>query len=164
VDAARDLSSQEEPRAHAAERARLRGLPATTGLFDRRRRDVGISSVLDAVLLEVLRGLLRVAASSPEVAEQLGGILGAVRDEAGAGPLLAVKSEYAARLRYSVRKLDELLDAGLPTVGRGRALRIPVQKADDWVLAHLSSDHDGDEDLVVQALASVRKRAQRGRR
>jgi len=164
VDAARDFSKQGEPKAHAAERARLRGLPPTLGLFDRRRRDVGTSSVLDAVLLEVLRGLLRVAAGSPELAEQLGGILGAVRDEAGAGPLLVAKSEYATRLHYSVRKLDELLDAGLPTVGSGRALRIPVQKADDWVLAHLSSDHDGDEDLVVQALASVRKRAQRGRR
>jgi hypothetical protein len=77
--------------------------------------------------------------------------------------LLMTKADYADRLAYSVRKLDQLVVAGLPTLGKGRALRIPVAEADRWVYANLSTLSDEEADVDLEAVAAARRRKERRR-
>lgn len=120
---------------------------------------LGSSQVLDLLVRAALAAALRVLSQSPDIAERLATILGTppVRD---GSRLLATKADYASRLSYSIRKLDELVAAGLPTVGVGRALRIPVAAADDWVLARLGGSRRYD-DLEIAALANAKRRGRR---
>ena len=41
--------------------------------------------------------------------------------------------QYAQRVAVSVRPLRDLVAAGLPTVGTGRARRVDVRRADEWL-------------------------------
>lgn len=47
------------------------------------------------------------------------------------------RASYAARVGFGLRKLDELIAAGLPTIGEGRTRRIDVEQADAWLAEHL---------------------------
>jgi hypothetical protein len=78
-------------------------------------------------------------------------------------PLLMTKADYAERLSYSIRKLDQLIASGLPKLGRGRALRIPLREADAWVHSNLSSLTDEEADLDLEAMAAARRRTERRR-
>jgi len=69
------------------------------------------------------------------------------------------KNDYAGRLTYSVRKLDQLIQAGMPTIGKGRALRIPVDEADRWVMANLTSGDDAETAIDLEASVSARRRS-----
>ncbi len=131
-------------------------LPATHSVFGERPRP------LDALLGELLEGVARVLAANPEIARRLTGLL--ATDSATPSSLLVTKIEYAERLKYSVRKLDQLIQAGLPTVGKGRALRIPVATADRWVLENIQGVTDEDAALDLEAIANVKRRSARNRR
>jgi phage terminase Nu1 subunit (DNA packaging protein) len=111
---------------------------------------------------ELLEGVARVLAANPEIARRLTGLL--ATDSATPSSLLVTKIEYAERLKYSVRKLDQLIQAGLPTVGKGRALRIPVATADRWVLENIQGVTDEDAALDLEAIANVKRRSARNRR
>lgn len=102
--------------------------------------------------------VLRVLEDSPDLVQRLSAIMGTPAPSRDG--LLVTKAEYAGRLSYSVRKLDQLIAAGLPTSGKGRALRIPVEAADQWVTVHMGGA-TAENDLEVAALASARRRAHR---
>ena len=162
VDAAADLSRASPvadniagPMGHAGP------IRPRTGPGPRSVRPAGLA-LSDAVVRELVEGLLRVIADSPDIAERLRSVF-SDRDRASQEHLLATKSEYAERAAYSVRQLDQLIKAGLPTVGAGKALRIPIDDADCWVLAHLAPEQDGDDEIAVAALANARRRARRER-
>jgi len=107
---------------------------------------------------ELLSSFVRVVAQDPSLAQRLSQALtGSVSLENGA--LLLTKNEYAERLRYSVRKLDQLIQAGMPTIGKGRALRIPVGEADRWVLNNRFDSDDEGSDLDLKARESARRRS-----
>lgn len=130
-------------------------LPATHSVFQERPRP------LDALLGELLEGVARVLAANPEIAHRLTGLL--ATDASASGSLLVTKTEYAERLKYSVRKLDQLVQAGLPTVGKGRSLRIPVATADRWVLENIEGITPEEAALDVAAIANAKRRSARGR-
>ena len=124
----------------------LRPLPAPT------------PGVVDLLMSELLSSFVRVVAQDPSLAQRLSQALtGSVSLENGA--LLLTKNEYAERLRYSVRKLDQLIQAGMPTIGKGRALRIPVGEADRWVMANLTSGDDAETAIDLEASVSARRRS-----
>lgn len=124
----------------------LRPLPAPT------------PGVVDLLMSELLSSFVRVVAQDPSLAQRLSQALtGSVSLENGA--LLLTKNEYAERLRYSVRKLDQLIQAGMPTIGKGRALRIPVGEADRWVLNNRFDSDDEGSDLDLKARESARRRS-----
>lgn len=79
---------------------------------------------------------------------------------ANRGPLLLRKAEYAERIGYSVRTLDKLIAAGLPTRGQRKLLRVVVAEADEWLL---SQDAGDAEDVDLLAMRNARKQAGRGR-
>jgi len=114
--------------------------------------------VVDLLMSELLSSFVRVVAQDPSLAQRLSQALtGSVSLENGA--LLLTKNEYAERLRYSVRKLDQLIQAGMPTIGKGRALRIPVGEADRWVLNNRFDSDDEGSDLDLKARESARRRS-----
>jgi len=114
--------------------------------------------VVDLLMSELLSSFVRVVAQDPSLAQRLSQALtGSVSLENGA--LLLTKNEYAERLRYSVRKLDQLIQAGMPTIGKGRALRIPVGEADRWVMANLTSGDDAETAIDLEASVSARRRS-----
>jgi hypothetical protein len=118
--------------------------------------------ITDTVVREIVEGLLRLVDDSPGLAARLREVFGGGQNSERQR-LLVTKSEYAQHVNYSVRKLDQLIKAGMPTVGAGRALRVSVDEADRWVLTHLKVRQDADYDVVVAALTSARKRAGRHR-
>ena len=114
--------------------------------------------VVDLLMSELLSSFVRVVAQDPSLAQRLSQALtGSVSLENGA--LLLTKNEYAERLRYSVRKLDQLIQAGMPTIGKGRALRIPVGEADRWVLNNRFDSDDEGSDLDLKARESAKRRS-----
>ena len=130
-------------------------LPTAHSVFRERPRP------LDALVAELLEGVARVLAGNPEIARLLTGLLAAQASTPGS--LLATKAEYAERLKYSVRKLDQLVQAGLPTVGKGRALRIPVATADRWVLENIQGATEEEAALDLEAIANAKRRSARRR-
>jgi hypothetical protein len=99
------------------------------------------------------------AGENPDLVAQVRGVLGGVGTATDGGPLLMRKGGYAERIGYSVRTLDKLIAAGLPTRGRGKLLRIVVADADEWLLAQAVDDLD-DVDLL--AIRNARKRSRDG--
>jgi hypothetical protein len=118
--------------------------------------------LVETLLAELLDEVTNVLASDPIRVERLAALFGVATTNERL-PLLMTKADYAGRLDYSVRKLDDLIAAGLPTLGRGRALRIPVAEADRWVRMHLSSQTDEEADIDVEAMAAARRRSGRAR-
>jgi hypothetical protein len=131
-------------------------LTATHPAFGERPRP------LDALLGELLEGVARVLASNPEIAHRLTGLL--ATDASTSTSLLVTKTEYAERLKYSVRKLDQLVQAGLPTVGKGRSLRIPVATADRWVLENVQSVTEEQAAVDIEAIANAKRRSAQRRK
>lgn len=81
------------------------------------------------------------------------------RPEEPNAPLLMKVSDYAKRTGYSTAFIDRLIPKGLPTLGRHKARRVHVAKADRWLeetLDHL--DVPITEDLDDLAKANARKK------
>jgi hypothetical protein len=118
--------------------------------------------LVETLLAELLDEVTNVLASDPIRVERLAALFGVATTHERL-PLLMTKADYADRLNYSVRKLDDLIAAGLPTLGRGRALRIPVTEADRWVHMHLSWRTDEETEIDIEAMAAARRRSGRAR-
>jgi len=138
-------------------RAKVLPLTRTTAIV----RGDGGGLLVDSLLAELIDRIANVLATDPGRVARLAALFVAPRANESL-PLLMSKADYAKRLTYSVRKLDQLIAAGLPTRGRGRALRIPVFEADQWVNIHLTSLTDEEAEIDVEAMAAVRRRAERG--
>lgn len=80
------------------------------------------------------------------------------RPEEPNGPLLMKVSDYARRTGYSTAFIDRLIAKGLPTLGRHKARRVHVERADRWLEANLDHlDVPATEDLDDLAKANARK-------
>ena len=74
-------------------------------------------------------------------------------------PLLMKVSDYAKRAGYSTAFIDRLIPKGLPTLGRHKARRVHVERADRWLEANLDHlDLPATEDLDAIAKANARKK------
>lgn len=127
--------------------------PALSAIFggdeDPRPRPTDPSSIADILARELLQGLVRAGQDSPSLVKQVVGVLGStgISNEPD-GPLLMKKANYARRVGYSVRKLDQFIAAGLPIFGAGRSLRIVVKAADEWLLSQ-DTEHLDEIDLLA---------------
>lgn len=109
----------------------------------------------DGLVVELAQAILRLAAENPNLIAQVRSALigGGVPNHPG--PFLMRKGDYADHAGYSVRTLDKLIAAGLPTRGHGKLLRIVVTDADDWLLAHDAENLD-EVDLLAMRNATKR--------
>ncbi len=135
-----DLTAEEEVRFHSTGKRPVRvAVPATA------------STAVETV--EALRGHQLQIATVERVVEEK---VAALKDgELPDSPFAMKKARYAKRCDYSVRYLDQLIEAGLPTIGKGKALRIPVKEADEWLL-DLGSPQEGE--IESQARIDARRR------
>ncbi len=113
----------------------------------------------DGLLVELAQAVLRLAAENPNLVAQVRDAIGGGGLPADRAPLLMRKGEYADRVGYSVRTLDKLIGAGLPTRGYGKLLRIVVPDADEWLLRQDAEDLD---DVNLLALGNAQKADRRG--
>lgn len=120
------------------------------------------SGLVEAMLAQLIDGVTNALAADATRVARLSALFGALDGHASL-PLLMTKADYADRLSYSIRKLDQLIASGLPTLGRGRALRIPLREADAWVHSNLSSVTDEEADVDLEAMAAARRRTERRR-
>jgi phage terminase Nu1 subunit (DNA packaging protein) len=74
-------------------------------------------------------------------------------------PKFMKAKEYAARVGYSVRTIENFIGEGLPTVGKGRLRRVDVEPADEWI-RNRAAREDDEQDAVAQE-ARVDARRQR---
>jgi hypothetical protein len=108
---------------------------------------------------ELAEGLVTLGEQRPELVQRLAGVLGRAAPPSAPGALLMTKEEYAERIAFSVRKLDQFTAAGLPTFGKGRSRRIKVREADAWLLAHSEGDGSPPDDVALDALAAAKRRS-----
>ena len=74
-------------------------------------------------------------------------------------PLLMKVSDYAQRTGYSTAFIDRLIPKGLPTLGKHKARRVHVERADRWLEENLDHlDVPATEDLEDLAKANARKK------
>ncbi len=96
------------------------------------------------------------------IAERVASIMGQVQPTRSAepnGPMLMKVSDYARRTGYSTAFIDRLVPKGLPTLGRHKARRVHVAKADRWLEENLDHlDVPATEDLDDLAKANARKK------
>lgn len=143
-----DLDAQIEKLARVAKDLRFVSTNVTT---DAHKKP---SSFGEALAHELIAGLL----NQPDLKSRLSGLM--APDKPDAGPLLMKKADYAKHVSVSVRKLDDLINQGLPTVGKGRMLRVPVKQADQWMVENLN---ESDDEIEREARSRARKATKRGR-
>lgn len=114
------------------------------------------SGFADALAVELAHAIVRLAADNPSLVAKLRDAIGAGERPSDRSRLLMRKAEYADRVGYSVRTLDKLIAAGLPTHGHGKLLRIVVNDADEWLLAR---DAGSLEDVDLLAMRNATKRS-----
>lgn len=105
-----------------------------------------------------LESVAVVGATNPELARRVGAAFFGSVMSSGLTVLFMTKQEYAEHIAYSVRTLDKLIDAGLPTRGKGRRLRIPVREADAWMLQQ-EPDQLDEIDLLASRNAKKPRRS-----
>jgi hypothetical protein len=113
----------------------------------------------ESLLVGALEALIRVAAEKPDLIARVWKVFSGVGVAESTAPLLMRKGEYAQRAGYSVRTVDKLIEAGLPTRGAGKLLRIVVSAADDWLLTQDTAEVD---ELDLLAMRNARKRGRTG--
>jgi hypothetical protein len=105
---------------------------------------------------DLLLEIIDAAERDPAIAERVRRMLGVQRVEELKAPeavyLRAV--EYARRISLAERTVWALISEGLPTVGSGKARRIDVARADEWLRGRRER-----VDAAIQAQA--RRAAQR---
>ena len=104
---------------------------------------------------EVVDALLERLLSDPKLVAALRRALGdgaAVRDEPEV--LFCTLAKYAARTGLSRGRIETLLRAGLPSVGKRAGLRIDVERADAWIRAHFSNGEEVSPEEAAERGAS----------
>jgi hypothetical protein len=87
----------------------------------------------------------------------------------GGGPALPPPTfmkirEYAARTGYSKRTIENFMDEGLPTVGKGRLRRVDVEPADEWIRNRAAREQDEQDAVEKEAREDARRGSQSRRR
>ena len=105
---------------------------------------------------DVLRALADTVAQV--VAER---VIAALRVPAAAhDPIFMKVPAYAERIGVSERHAWKLAKEGLPTIGEGRARRVDVVRADEWLRARSAAT--SDDSIERRARADARRSAARG--
>jgi phage terminase Nu1 subunit (DNA packaging protein) len=79
-------------------------------------------------------------------------------------PLFATRATFAALIDASTRHVDRLVARGLPVIGKGKALRIDVELAVQWLRDREAHEHahcdatDADEAAGRAAARRARSR------
>jgi hypothetical protein len=74
-------------------------------------------------------------------------------------PPVALKIDaFAKRWSISPRSVRYRIQQGLPVVGSGRSMRVPVEEGDLWMRDH------GEEPVVARAKSAARRAARRDKR
>ena len=124
---------------------------ASGGGDSRTQVALNVEGLSDAVVAQLLESVGRVLPQRPDLADLLRRLIPGI-EHLGGGKFGMKKKNYAARLEYSERYLDKLIEAGLPHTGKGKALRILVPDADDW-MRRLGKPQEGEieRDARLQA-------------
>jgi len=111
---------------------------------------------LDSITQELLEAVLQTLEKHPELARRLRALLGIDRLlEPDHARLLTVR-EYAEHAGYCPRHVENLIRDGMPLLGQGRARRVCVHEADEW-LRERRGKHPPD--APTQRLTDIAERA-----
>jgi phage terminase Nu1 subunit (DNA packaging protein) len=82
-------------------------------------------------------------------------------------PIFASRGTFAALIDCSTKHVDRLVARGMPVIGRGRSLRVDVERAIAWlrdVEAHEPASNDVDADEAAGRAAAARAASRKGGR
>jgi hypothetical protein len=114
------------------------------------------SPLADVLVAELLSAVTR----NPELVRQLISVVAPVATrKTSTGPMQMTMADYARRTAYAKRTIEKFLSMGMPSVGKGRLRRIPVEAADEWLRTSMAVD-----EVAIEAEARLVARNTRHRR
>jgi hypothetical protein len=118
-------------------------------------------SIIEAVIGSVLDALER----DPQLRARVRELLQHSDDRTVAtrepAPLYLAVGAFAARVGYSKRHVEHLVREGLPLIGAGRARRVPVAAAEQWLAQRGDRDARAAERARLDAARAAGARAAR---
>ena len=115
-------------------------------------------TAVSALAREIAEALVEAIESNDEIATRLRARLSATPVEPTA--MFATVANYAHRVGFSRRSIENMIRDGLPTIGVGSGLRIDVERADAWVRLRRAPRPDvSPEEAAERGRAAARERS-----